>query len=81
MRWLAPGKGSWQRTGAALCNRFRGYYFDRVIQDQIRYDITNVDAGGDRLITSIDALGSRMAGQAIQQLEAQWRQMNDVQRH
>ena len=79
--YLPRVQWTWQRTGAAFCNRFRGYYFDGGIQDQIRSAIANFDAGGDRLITSIDALGSRMAGQAIRQLEGQWRLMNDVGRH
>ena len=79
--YLPRVQWTWQRTGAAFCNRFRGYYFDGGIQDQIRFAIANFDAGGDRLITSIDALGSRMAGQAIRQLEGQWRLMNDVGRH
>ena len=43
--------------------------------------IFRVDAGGDRLIGSIEAFGNRMVGVAIQHMEAQWRQMHDVQRH
>ena len=51
------------------------------IQDQIKVAISGVDAGGDRLIGSIEAFGNRMVGVAIQHMEAQWRQMHDAQRH
>ena len=70
-QYLPRIQWTWQMTRATFDERFAGYYFDAEIQNQIRSDIESVDAGGNRLIQSIDALGSRMAGQAIRELEAQ----------
>jgi hypothetical protein len=79
--YLPRANWDWQRTGAAYNDRFRGVYFGGDIQDQIKVAISRVDAGGDRLIGSIEAFGNRMVGVAIQHMEAQWRQMHDAQRH